>query len=924
MKFSAELLLATLLLPRSASALYQEDAGVLDFLVETSGHTVTRFVDKPFEGSVLTSDTLSSESKPTSCYVASRSVEDGSLLWRRNVCATSSADQTHDIASQGEYFYTIDNGGSVRAWTKRGGELLWDTRVSPSSQPKVWTFSKQGMDFVIAASNEELSIFHADTGKLFDDPINVVKALGQSVKNGEHVEWLAALPDPTDAGRVRSIVSFAKEDDSTSGNRMIFVELEIGNDQIVSHKSLGHVKGSIVASSVQLQLVGDSWHGVALATDGTPVHFSVEKSQFARNLSPSQLHPEWQTVSAVRPTSISSVISLQGGSEGSQDSSSLFRFDEAAGNWVSHGMEDFQFIAFARCAEADLEIGLSSDALRVYRQGKPMTLTGDIFVPDGDIVEQFSILECSSDKATALLSTSGGTTTQLTFQVNGDMAVEVAIGWSVEEGLGSVSSAVILDASHLGLDDLIDEQDAVMEKLSFPSRLSSQLSNILSTVTGKGGTNRRDHLFGFVKIAALLSQESHRVWGLSTSGEDRGSVQWSLDLPKTAVWHTLVHGTTNSANVMHGINGGTHSREILVLSASESSVEWKCIDGTTGAVNSQDTVSISSPVVQVLPMYGGAGGCRQGSLLLHQDQTISTVPGDKETTALVDEQLRHTPNGLYTHIVDKEASKVVSFQVAGDSADGFAARQVGQASFAGERIVKVAYPIRDETVQSMSTVLGDDSLLLKYINPHMAVVITMSEDESQGPTKIATSVEKQQGMKKTRKPAGAGDSADQVTPTSIPNMFVNVIDTVSGRVLHRAGHANADPSRDTTALISENWILYSFINAVTRRTELGVLTLHEGMIDKKGMTMFSSAEQTTTFSSFDARESKPVVLAKVYVYPKAVTALGATATRGGISSRKILIATADGKVTAIDRNMLETRRPMGEVKEAEKKEGLVP
>jgi hypothetical protein len=100
--------------------------------------------------------------------------------------------------------------------------------------------------------------------------------------------------------------------------------------------------------------------------------------------------------------------------------------------------------------------------------------------------------------------------------------------------------------------------------------------------------------------------------------------------------------------------------------------------------------------------------------------------------------------------------------------------------------------------------------------------------------------------------------------------------------------------------------------------------LHEGMIDKKGMTMFSSAEQTTTFSSFDARESKPVVLAKVYVYPKAVTALGATATRGGISSRKILIATADGKVTAIDRNMLETRRPMGEVKEAEKKEGLVP
>lgn len=924
MRFPAELLLATLLFAPCVTSVFQEDAGVLDFLLQTSGHSVTSFVDETFEGHVLTSDNLSSKSESTSCFVASRSVEDGSLLWRRNVCSTSSVDQTHNIASRGEFFYSIDSSGTVRAWTKREGDLLWDAKVAPSSQPKVWTFSQQGVEFVVAASNEEVSIFHADTGKLFDDTMNVVKGLGQSIKNGERVEWLAALPDPTDAGRVRSIVSFVKQDGTTSGNRMILVELEIGNDQIVSHKSLGHVKGLIVASSVQVQAVGDSWQFVALSSDGSPVHFSVEKSQFAKTLSPSELNPDWLTVSAVRPTSVSSVISVEGGS-GKLDSSSLFRFDADSSSWISYVMDDFKFSAFAYCAEADIEVGLSSDALQVYRQGKALTLTGDIFVPDGDTVEVFSIVDCSSDKATALLGTSSGTTTQLTFQMNGAISVEVAIGWSVEEGLGSVSSAVILDASHLGLDDLVDEKDAVEQKLSFSSRISSQLNGIVSSFTGvEGVVSRRDHLFGFVKIAALLSQQAHRVWGLSTSGADRGSVQWSLDLPKTAAWHALIHGTTNSANAMHGINGGTHSREILVLSASESSVEWKCIDGTTGAVNAQDSVSVSSPVVQVVPMYGGAGGCRQGSLLLHQDHTLSTVPSDKETAALVDEKLRHTPNGLYTHFVDKEANKIVSFQVVGDSVDGFGALQVGQTSFSGEKIVKVAYPIRDETVQSMSTVLGDDSLLLKYINPHMAVVITMSEDESRVPTEIASAVEKQQGTRKARKPAGAGDTADQTTPTNIPNMYVNVIDTVSGSVLHRAGHANADPSRETTALISENWIVYSFVNAVTRRTELGVLTLHEGMIEKKGMTMFSSAEQTTTFSSFDARESKPVVLSKLYIYPKAVTALGATATRGGISSRKVLIATADGKVTAIDRKMLETRRPMGELKEAEKKEGLVP
>jgi hypothetical protein len=96
------------------------------------------------------------------------------------------------------------------------------------------------------------------------------------------------------------------------------------------------------------------------------------------------------------------------------------------------------------------------------------------------------------------------------------------------------------------------------------------------------------------------------------------------------------------------------------------------------------------------------------------------------------------------------------------------------------------------------------------------------------------------------------------------------------------------------------------------------------MIDSKGLSLFSSPEQTTTFSSFDARITKPVVLAKTYTFPKAITALGATATRGGISSRKILIASSDGKITSVDRAMLETRRPMGEVKDVEKKEGLFP
>ena len=577
----------------------------------------------------------------------------------------------------------------------------------------------------------------------------------------------------------------------------------------------------------------------------------------------------------------------------------------------------------ASCPEAGLQVTVGPESLQVS-QG--LTLTGDLFVPDGDAVEGFTVLSCSSDQMVTLLATASGTTTQLTFTKTGS-EVATKIMWTAEEGLATISSAIVLDASHLGVDDLVEEQDVVLAKLTLGNRLTSQWEGVLSMI-GSGGESsdrRRNHIFGFVKVVAMLSQKSHRLWGMSTSGGERGSLRWTLDLPKNAVWHTMVHGTSNSPKAMHGINGGTHSREILALSGTPNAVEWSCLDGTNGVVHAQGAVSVSSPVLQVLPIYGTAHSCRQASLLFHEDHSFTVVPDDKEVRDVIEQQMSATTNGLFTHVIDKQQSKLEAFQISKTPDGSFSAKQVGQTTFSGEKVVSVTYPVRDEVVQSMSTVLGDDSLLLKYINPHMAVIITMSEEEHTEASQLASALTKKQGNAKRRKPAGVGEAAvGETIEAELPNMFVNVVDTVSGRVLHRASHVQVDTKSPVSALISENWILYTFMNQKTRRTELGVLTLHEGMIDSKGLTLFTSPEQTTSFSSFDARESKPVVLAKTYTYPKAVTALGVTSTRGGISNRRILVASVDGKVTAIDRKLLETRRPMGEVKPAEKTEGLFP
>jgi hypothetical protein len=919
--------------PDAVQSLQRDDAGVLDFVVATAGHGVTRHVSAvQQQDAILTSDAVSlSSSSSTSCYVASRKMDSGRLVWRRNVCSTPSTNNKksqHALAVSTSQFYTMDSAGVARAWTNEEGSLVWDAQVPNGSAPGVWSVSVADTEYVAAASEGDLTILKADTGAALDS-ISAIKALSQKLKSGETAQWLSVVASPEDGSNaLQGVVAFVQADGTTSGNRMWAVTMQIGNDEFTSNKSMGNIKATIIASSFQAQLVGGSWSGLALTKGGGSAVTCSLDGKDSDEITAEAWKSSWTGVTAIRPTANPSMITVQGVDSDGAETMGLFRVGDKGWEELK-GSEASQFGGVAFCPEAKLVIALGSDSLKAYQSDSmsPLSVSGDMFVPDGDFVEDISVVQCTADSVTTLLSTAGGTTTQINFSLQGN-SVTVKMGWTAEEGLASVSSAVVLDASHLGSDDLVEEQDAVANKLSLSSRLSSQVDAFSSLFSFKEGEfSRRDHVFGFVKIAALLSQTSHRIWGVNTSGDDRGSVRWSLDLPKTASWHTMVHGTTNSPNALHGINGGTHSREILVVSPSADSVEWKCIDGTNGVIHAQESTSVSSPVSQVIPVYGSAGGCRQAALLLHEDRTLTVIPGDEDTVASVKEHLALAPNGMYTHFVDKISSRLESFQVYARDTESFATRQVGRTSFAGEKIVKVTYPIRDQMIQTMSHILGDNSLLLKYVNPHLAVIITVADEGVSSKTNLAASIEKSQGEGPKRKPAGVGDAAavaESKPEDAVSNLFVNLVDTVSGRVLHRASHANADVTMDVTALISENWVIYSFANAKTRRTEIGVLTLHEGMIDPKGIGLFTSPEQTTSFSSFDARETKPVVLSKTYTYPKFITALGVTATRGGISTRNILIASDDGKITSIKQVMLETRRPMGEVKDAEKKEGLFP
>lgn len=599
------------------------------------------------------------------------------------------------------------------------------------------------------------------------------------------------------------------------------------------------------------------------------------------------------------------------------------------------------------------------------------------------------LLECSQHSMIVAFTTTVGMTTAFRFEVSSEserlMATKL---WTSEEALGSISSAVFLDETHSMVTtpstgtpgNADDEEEIALRNLQFSRRIQMQLESLKDGIFGGGLLSslqsiaimsdekkaERDIAFGFAKVVVLLSETMHRVVALDTM---KKTIIWSTNLHSGATWHKIVHGGQFiSLNDPHG-NGGVHDHEMLALSyiegASSSKLEWKCFDGLSGRTFSGDTLPVIAAITQIVPLRTSShqphlhtsSGCRQAALLVHSDNTVSVIPNTTRSRAIVDEAMTAAEkNGLFVHSIDKHTgefrSQIVSRKAGSDlelESNSFKLATIGATVFdpSEEKIVNIAYPQRGEVVQSPSTVLGDESLLLKYLNPHLVVVVTeatptfflgLEPDAVDGNDmrtenvffKLLVDGDGTSSSRQKRKPLGAATPGEgppsSVKNSATPSLFVSLVDSVSGQILHRVSHSHVDSvdqldATNVPVVISENWIVYSFFNQRTRRTDIGVLTLHEGMIDKNGITAFSAPEQEVTFSSLES--SKPIVLSRTFGLAKAVSALGVTSTKAGISSKQFMIATANDQVTSLDRRFLDPRRPNGDLKESEKMEGLM-
>jgi len=166
-----------------------------------------------------------------------------------------------------------------------------------------------------------------------------------------------------------------------------------------------------------------------------------------------------------------------------------------------------------------------------------------------------------------------------------------------------------------------------------------------------------------------------------------------------------------------------------------------------------------------------------------------------------------------------------------------------------------------ERIHSAGRVLADRSVLFKYMNPNLALVVAKGTD-------------------------------------SAAKIFINVylLDLVTGRIFYSASHKKVLPPFHTVN--SENWAVYSFFNDKARRTELVSLELYEGKTQTNA-SVFSSIDNTVS----------PLVERQAYILPASdITAMQETITEQGIASKHLLIGTAAGSVIDLPLHMVDPRR----------------
>ncbi|KAK2748939.1 hypothetical protein FQN57_007222 [Myotisia sp. PD_48] len=205
---------------------------------------------------------------------------------------------------------------------------------------------------------------------------------------------------------------------------------------------------------------------------------------------------------------------------------------------------------------------------------------------------------------------------------------------------------------------------------------------------------------------------------------------------------------------------------------------------------------------------------------------------------------------------------------------------------AGQKIIRAIVRPAHDPVASIGTVLGNRSVLYKYLNQNLALITTV------------------------------GDAS----------VSFYLLDGVSGQILHTVTHSNVDITQPIPSVISQNWFAYSFWSDVsetsqTKGYQLVVSELYESSLPNDRGILGDSRN----YSSIHAATPRPHVISQAYMISEAISSMAVTQTRQGITIRQLLCALpSSNAIVGIPQPVLDPRRPVGrDPTSQEAEEGLI-
>ncbi|CEG39486.1 er membrane protein complex subunit partial [Plasmopara halstedii] len=883
-------------LTAASNALYADQAGEFDWSLKNLG----RIQAVAFGGFVAHGPHLVvSRGTTRAVYVASdersRALarldsKTGDIHWRH---VFAEGDTINDIQLTNYGLLSVSGAGhNLRLWDLSTGVLLWDEVTSAGSARKNAVFGglfALDVDHSVVLTSSSVAMI--------------------SVQDGQ-VKVQTLPEDFTNEAVKTGVLSWQIKSDNTmlyvlAGSQMLEVELSSG--RIINHFNRPEIKeqdkGDLKATTV---LRRDSEEGKTIAVTLTKDKLllqALESTNDAPEIALSSLELDGDLVMAI-DTSISNalVLCLDSGKRAILTISSAFNVEVASivsayGDLVESDTDD-AVLFNASPMETGNGVNIASFTLRKSIALVSWKVELNLSLFGSDVSRAF--IGCHDAKkdlaprchAVLVLKDDALLMTSNDMKTNDD---KTNIQWMREEALANVKCVRWITPAETEIEktaltripSFTEELQLEMKHLQQLARRvmtlsltlfeddSTQLGVDRSRVARKEPPNA--HLFGFSKYIIVLT-ESGKLFAIRA---EASTVAWVVFVgPDYQLFVTRDHPALGSG------------AELLLVSSSTDLIwldgdDGHQVDTAQAGVASGDSWVVLLPKRKHLATDEELVARRSVAFIAENTLKVSLYP--RETAGFVHPELHQ----FFFYRYDKISNAFRGYYIKNEGdvmTTDYRARESWSIVLPRDQeVIATSHHHDHSVVDSAVTITGDDSLLIKYLNPNLfglATIATENSNEAHNSTSV---------------------------------LYVSLIDSVAGRIIHRVHHANA--SSPVRMVQSENWLVYSFWNIKEKRTEMVSLSLFEGAVGMHSLNPWKRPSWPSSRSSFDPKA--PFVLQKSFIYPTKITSLGVTVTAHGITPQSILVGMETGQIFQLTRNHIDPRQPEKPLTAEEQAEGLM-